>query len=324
MTDNVLEVKRLRTYFDTKNGMVKAVDDVSFGVKANKTIALVGESGCGKSVTAMSLMRLVSPPGMIVGGEVLLRGDNILSLAEKDVRKIRGSKISMIFQEPMTSLNPVFTIGNQISESITTHQRVSKKQAREMSIEMLKLVGIASPEDRIYEYPHQMSGGMRQRVMIAMALSCKPDVLIADEPTTALDVTVQSQILELISGLQSESGMSVILITHSLGIVAEVAEDMVVMYAGKVVECGKVSDVFSHPRHPYTLGLLRALPPVGGLKKRLYAIPGTVPELINLPAGCAFHQRCSFAMDECAKKMPELVALDNEQHFSRCLRAREI
>jgi len=324
MSDSVLEIKNLKTYFETSEGVVKAVDDVSFKVKRGKTLGLVGESGCGKSITAMSILRLV-PSERIVSGKVVFNGEDILSLPEKKMRNIRGNKISMIFQEPMTSLNPVFTIGNQISEAVMVHQKISKKEALEKSIEMLKLVGIGSPEKRVYEYPHQMSGGMRQRVMIAMAISCNPDVLIADEPTTALDVTIQAQILDLVSRLQSEIHMAMILITHSLGIVAENAEDMLVMYAGKVMEHGKVKEIFAHPSHPYTKGLLESLPQIdkAGNRKRLSAIPGSVPDLKNLPKGCSFYPRCSFRVDACMEKTPELENLGME-HFSRCIRAKEI
>jgi len=325
LKDYVLEIKNLKTYFSTSDGTVKAVDDVSLRVKRGKTLGLVGESGCGKSVTAMSILRLIpSPPGRIAGGEVLFDGKDILDFSERDMRDIRGNKISMIFQEPMTSLNPVFTVGNQIAEAITVHNKVSKKEARERSVDMLRLVGIPSPEERIDAYPHQMSGGMRQRVMIAMALSCNPDVLIADEPTTALDVTIQAQILDLISRLQSEIHMAAILITHSLGIVAETAEDMAVMYAGKVVECGTVKNIFSKQLHPYTRGLLNSLPRLDkGGQKRLFTIPGMVPDLKNLPKSCAFYPRCQFRVDACAEQLPELVEVGKE-HFSRCIRAREI
>jgi len=325
LKDYVLEIKNLKTFFNTSDGVVKAVDDVSLRVKKGKTLGLVGESGCGKSVTAMSILRLIpSPPGRIVGGEVVFDGQNILDLSERDMRAIRGNKISMIFQEPMTSLNPVFTVGNQIAEAITVHNKVGKKEARARSVEMLRLVGIPSPEERIDAYPHQMSGGMRQRVMIAMALSCNPDVLIADEPTTALDVTIQAQILDLISRLQSEIHMATILITHSLGIVAETAEDMAVMYAGKVVESGTVKNIFSKQLHPYTRGLLNSLPRLDkGGQKRLSTIPGMVPDLKNLPKGCAFYPRCQFRVDACTEQLPALVEVDKE-HFSRCIRAREI
>jgi len=325
LKDYVLEIKNLKTYFNTSDGVVKAVDDVSLRVKRGKTLGLVGESGCGKSVTAMSILRLIpSPPGRIAGGEVIFDGDNILNFSERDMRGIRGNRISMIFQEPMTSLNPVFTVGNQIAEAITVHNKVSKKEAVARSVEMLRLVGIPSSEERIKAYPHQMSGGMRQRVMIAMALSCSPDVLIADEPTTALDVTIQAQILDLISQLQSEMRMATILITHSLGIVAETAEDMAVMYAGKVVESGSVKDIFSKQLHPYTRGLLNSLPRLDKSgQKRLATIPGTVPDLKNLPKGCAFYPRCEFRVDACTERLPELAPVGKE-HFSRCIRAREI
>lgn len=316
--EKILEVKNLETSFTTDGGVIKAVDQVSFDVFKGKTLGIVGESGCGKSVTSLSIMRLIpNPPGRITGGEILYKGKNLLSLPIHEMRKIRGNEISMIFQEPMTSLNPVFTIGNQICEAIELHQDLSKKEIRNKAIEMLKLVGIPSPEKRIDEYPHQLSGGMRQRVMIGMALSCNPQVLIADEPTTALDVTIQAQILDLLRDLQDRVGMGIILITHDLGVVAEVAQDVVVMYAGRVVEQGTVRDIFKNPKHPYTRGLLSSIPSIG--KKRLEAIPGIVPSLLELPQGCRFQERCSFVTEACKGVEPSLREV-NPGHSIRCVR----
>ncbi|MGZ6465067.1 MAG: ABC transporter ATP-binding protein, partial [Bdellovibrionota bacterium] len=295
----VLEVKNLRTAFRTDNGQLIAVVDVSFSVMPGQTIGIVGESGCGKSVTSLSIMGLIpNPPGKIIGGEINYKGKNLVTLSGAEMRKIRGNEISMIFQEPMTSLNPVFTIGNQIMETIILHQKLSKKDARLKAIDMLRLVGIPAPESRIDDYPHQLSGGMRQRVMIAMALSCNPTVLIADEPTTALDVTIQAQILELIKGLREKMKMAVVLITHDLGVVAETCDYVVVMYAGKVVEQGTAEDIFYRPSHPYTRGLLNSIPESaeGAARKkggRLETIPGLVPNLLHLPKGCRFQDRCS-------------------------------
>ncbi|MBN19668.1 MAG: peptide ABC transporter ATP-binding protein [Bdellovibrionaceae bacterium] len=320
----VLSVKNLKTQFQTEHGVVTAVDRVSFDVFSGKTLGIVGESGCGKSVTSLSIMKLVSDPGKIVEGEILLRDRNLIPLSEKDMRKIRGNEISMIFQEPMTSLNPVFTIGNQIIEAIQVHQSISKKDARKKAIELLTLVGIPSPEKRIDDYPHQLSGGMRQRVMIAMALSCDPSVLIADEPTTALDVTIQAQILELIKKIQSEREMSVVLITHDLGVVAEVCDHVVVMYAGKIVEQADVQTLFSNPKHPYTRGLLKSLPGYrGNVKARLETIPGMVPSLHELPKGCRFQTRCSSKRDICEKEEPplkEIGGIESFAHSVRCIK----
>jgi ABC-type dipeptide/oligopeptide/nickel transport system ATPase component len=275
----LIQVNNLRTSFFTPEGEVRAIDDISFGIATGQTLGLVGESGCGKSVTSLSIMRLIqSPPGRIVGGEILYRGRDLLALNNEEMRKIRGNEISMIFQEPMTSLNPVFTVGNQIGEAIRLHQGLGKKQTREKTVEMLRLVKIADPESRVDAYPHQLSGGMRQRVMIAMALSCNPSLLIADEPTTALDVTIQAQILELMKELQQEIGMALLLITHDLGVVAEQADEVAIMYAGKIVERARAEAIFTRPFHPYTVGLLNSLPSTGDKKKkRLDAIPGVVP-----------------------------------------------
>ena len=305
----LIHVKDLRTSFFTPEGEVRAIDGVSFAIDEGKTLGLVGESGCGKSVTSLSIMRLIaSPPGKIVGGEILYRGRDLLKLNNEEMRKIRGNEISMIFQEPMTSLNPVFTVGNQIGEAIRLHQGLGKKATRAKTIEMLRLVKIADPESRVDAYPHQLSGGMRQRIMIAMALSCNPSLLIADEPTTALDVTIQAQILELMKELQQKIGMALLLITHDLGVVAEQADDVAIMYAGKLVESAPAPAVFARPLHPYTVGLLNSLPGTGGAKKkRLAAIPGMVPSPLNLPSGCRFRDRCPKAAGICAESEPGLV-----------------
>ncbi len=311
-TKPVLEVKNLRTAFRTEGGELIAVDDVSFSVMPGQTVGIVGESGCGKSVTSLSIMGLIpNPPGRVIGGEILFKGRNLVPLSQRELRSIRGNELSMIFQEPMTSLNPVFTIGNQIMESIILHQKLSKKDARLRAIEMLRLVGIPAPDKRIDDYPHQLSGGMRQRVMIAMALSCNPSVLIADEPTTALDVTIQAQILELIKSLRQKLNMAVVLITHDLGVVAETCDYVVVMYAGKVVEEGTAEDIFYRPSHPYTKGLLNSIPSHNGKSKgtRLETIPGLVPNLLKLPKGCRFQDRCTRKQDRCATAEPSLESV---------------
>jgi oligopeptide/dipeptide ABC transporter ATP-binding protein len=297
---NVLEVRNLKTHFFTDEGIVKAVDDVSFQVAKGKTLGLVGESGCGKSVTAMSIARLISPPGRIVGGEVLLNGRDILALSDREIRQVRGSQISMIFQEPMTALNPVLTVGFQIAEAVLAHEKLSKREAWSRAVDAMKAVSIPDPEKRAKDFPHQLSGGMRQRIMIAMALVCNPALVIADEPTTALDVTIQAQILELLDSLREKYQLSLILISHDLGVIAEVAETVAVMYAGKIVEIGPAMDVFHNPRHPYTEGLLRSVPRLGSEKKdRLYAIEGMVPNLHRLPQGCSFAPRCYKKTVEC-------------------------
>jgi len=311
----LLSIRDLVTSFPTDVGVVRAVDGVSFDVSKGSTVAVVGESGSGKTVTALSIMRLVPPPGKIEAGEVLLNGQNLLMIPERAMRSIRGRTISMIFQEPMTSLNPVYTVGSQIAEVIKLHQKAPRGQARDKTIEMLKLVGIASPETRIDSYPHQLSGGMRQRVMIAMALACEPELLIADEPTTALDVTIQAQILDLLRRLQEKLAMSVMLITHDLGVVAEFAQDMVVMYAGRIVEQGPVRELFRAPRHPYTEGLLKTLPRLGQSRARgsadrparLPTIEGTLPDPLHPPTGCRFEPRCSYAEEACRKEEPALL-----------------
>ncbi|HKQ71725.1 MAG TPA: ABC transporter ATP-binding protein [Polyangiaceae bacterium] len=329
----LLSVKNLVTSFRTDTGVVRAVDDVSFEVPKGGTVGIVGESGCGKSVTSLSIMRLVPSPGRVDSGEVRFNGQDLLQLEERDMLAVRGRKISMIFQEPMTSLNPVYTVGAQITEVVRLHQRVSRRAARGRAVEMLKLVGIASPEERVDSYPHQLSGGMRQRVMIAMALSCEPELLIADEPTTALDVTIQAQILDLLRTLQQKLEMSVILITHDLGVVAEFAQRMVVMYAGRVVEQGSVLDLFARPRHPYTEGLLKSIPRLGqsrarpgsGRPARLPTIPGVLPDLRRLPPGCRFENRCSYAEERCRQAEPELAVLPGAgERRARCFLADRV
>jgi oligopeptide/dipeptide ABC transporter ATP-binding protein len=296
----ILEVNDLRTYFFIDEGVARAVDGVSLHMLAEETLGIVGESGCGKSVTSLSVMRLIpQPPGKIVSGDIHFEGKDILALPERRMREIRGNEISMIFQEPMTSLNPVFNVGDQIEETIMLHQDLGAREAREKTIEMLELVGIPSPETRVNEYPHQLSGGMRQRVMIAIALSCNPAILIADEPTTALDVTIQAQILELLEKLQKEFGMAVMLITHDLAVIAEVADRVMVMYAGKIVESADTMDVFENPLHPYTQGLLASIPILMEKKDRLSVIPGTVPNATEFPDGCRFHPRCPHVMTKC-------------------------
>ncbi|MBU6375857.1 MAG: ABC transporter ATP-binding protein [Bdellovibrionales bacterium] len=324
--DLLLDVRNLRTSFFVEGGEVRAVDDISFSVRRGKTIGIVGESGCGKSVTSLSIMRLIaSPPGRIVGGQILYKGQDLVTLSEEEMRRIRGNEISMIFQEPMTSLNPVYTVGNQIIEAVMLHQKLNARDARNKAIEMLQLVGIPAPSKRVDDYPHQLSGGMRQRVMIAMALSCNPSVLIADEPTTALDVTIQAQILDLLRELQQKVGLGLILITHDLGVVAEMADEVAVMYAGRIVEQAPVLEIFKNPKMPYTRALLNSIPtlskdPTGKIKKtRLEAIPGIVPNLLELPQGCRFQERCSFVIDRCKSVEPELRTVA-PQHQIRCVR----
>ncbi len=319
----LLDVRDLRTYFRTDEGLVKAVDGVSFRVDPGRTLGVVGESGCGKSVAALSILRLIqSPPGEIAGGEIIFKGRDLLGLTEKQMRRVRGNEISMVFQEPTTSLNPVFTCGDQIVEAIVLHQKLSKKAAKERAVHMLKLVGISSPEQRVDEYPHQLSGGMRQRVMIAMALSCNPSLLIADEPTTALDVTIQAQILELLSELRNELSMSVIVITHDLGVIAEIAHSVVVMYAGRVAEYAEVGPLFESPQHPYTVGLLRSMPRLSETRERLKVIPGAVPNPLDFPAACRFHPRCPLAVDQCRAEEPPLGEV-KPGHLTRCWRPGE-
>ena len=320
----LLRLEDLRTHFFTDDGVVRAVDGVSFEVREGETLAVVGESGSGKSVTSLSILRLVAePPGKIVGGRILFRGQNLLELSPAAMRAIRGKEISMIFQEPMTSLNPVFTCGEQIIETLVLHEKMKRSAARARAIEMLRLVGIPSPEQRVDEYPHQMSGGMRQRVMIAMALACKPSMLIADEPTTALDVTIQAQILELLRHLQDVMKMAVLLITHDLGVVAETADRVAVMYAGQVVEYCDVNAAFRRTLHPYTAGLLHALPRLGEKREALRVIPGNVPDPARFPSGCRFHPRCPVAQGRCRESEPPVLTFDGE-HQARCWRADEI
>jgi oligopeptide/dipeptide ABC transporter ATP-binding protein len=320
----LLQVENLHTHFRTHDGWVRAVNGVSFQLEEGETLGLVGESGCGKSVTSLSIMRLIQPPnGVISGGPIRFRGEDLLTKTPTEMRRIRGNAISMIFQEPMTALNPVYTCGFQIMESIQVHQQRSRSEARQQAIEMLRLTGIPSPEQRVDEYPHQLSGGMRQRVMIAMALSCHPSLLIADEPTTALDVTVQAQILALIGQLRRELGMAVLLITHDLGVVAEVADRVAVMYAGRIVEHALVEEIFDRPLHPYTQGLLNAIPRLGRDLERLAVIPGVVPNPAYLPAGCAFHPRCPLADERCRTEVPPLVSHAPE-HEAACFHAGEV
>lgn len=315
----LLEVRDLRTYFHTQDGIVKAVDGVSFYVNRGETLGIVGESGCGKSVTSLSIMRLIpSPPGKIVGGQILFDGEDLLQASEEEMRRIRGNRIAMIFQDPMTSLNPVLTVGRQITESLELHLKLSKKEARDRAIELLDMVGIPSASKRLDNYPHQFSGGMRQRVMIAMALSCNPELLIADEPTTALDVTIQAQILELINRLREELETAVILITHDLGVVAGMTDRVTVMYAGKVVEEGPTSEIFANPRMPYTIGLLRSIPRLDEERgRRLTPIRGLPPNLIDLPPICPFSPRCDYAREECLASVPELRSVGTD-HRAAC------
>lgn len=317
MVTDLLEVRDLRTSFSTDDGEVKAVDGVSFTLQEGKTLGIVGESGSGKSITALSILRLLANNGKIIGGEVRFKGEDLLSFSDKQMRDVRGNAISMIFQEPMTSLNPVFTVGQQVSESLMKHQDLSKKEAHIKSIELLKLVGIPSPDKRVKQYPYELSGGMRQRVMIAMALACNPEILIADEPTTALDVTIQAQILMLIRELQKRLGMSVIMITHDLGVVAETCEYVAVMYAGQVVEYSDVVALFQKPKHPYTIGLMNSLPRHDVELEKLESIQGNVPNPKEMPTGCRFAPRCPAATDLCRNVMPDLLK-DDEGNDVRC------
>jgi oligopeptide/dipeptide ABC transporter ATP-binding protein len=303
----LLDVRDLRTYFHVMDGVVRAVDGISFSIMAGETLGIVGESGCGKSVTSLSIMRLLDmPPAEIPSGEILFEGRDLLTLPDEEMRKVRGNDIAMIFQEPMTSLNPVFTVGDQIAEAVILHQDLSKKAAWEKAVESLKAVGINNPERRVKQYPHELSGGMRQRVMIAMALSCDPKLLIADEPTTALDVTIQAQILELIRTVQDRTGAALMLITHDLGVVAETVKDVVVMYAGRIVEEGSVEEVLLAPKHPYTEGLLGSIPSKGKRGERLNVIRGTVPNPFNMPPGCNFAPRCPYAFEPCTQNDPRI------------------
>jgi len=320
---NVLEIKNLRLSFGKDEDRVEVLSGVSLSVPEGKIVGVVGESGCGKTVTALSIMRLIpEPPGKIEGGEIIFDGADLLKLSERDIRAIRGNRISMIFQEPLSSLNPVFSVGEQVGVAIRTHLRVSKKEEKERTVELLKLVGIPSPETRMNSYPHELSGGMCQRVMIAMALACNPELLIADEPTTALDVTIQAGILELINELREKLGMSVFLITHDLGIVAEVADEVYVMYAGKVVEHASTQNLFENPRHPYTVGLMNSIPGLNEKRERLSAIPGIIPSPKDFPVGCRFQDRCPLAIDRCRISEPTLEGING--HQSACFRSSEV
>jgi peptide/nickel transport system ATP-binding protein len=315
--NELLRVEDLKTHFFTDDGVVRAVDGVSFRVNRGETLGIVGESGCGKSVTSLSIMRLIAFPGRIVTGKIMLRGLDVAQLDEASMRHVRGNRIAMIFQQPTSCLNPVFRVGDQISESLILHRGYTKQQARKRSIELLTMVGIPSAKTRVDTYPHEMSGGMCQRVMIAMALSCEPELLIADEPTTALDVTIQAQILELMKDLKNRFQTGIILITHDLGVIAEMADDVSVMYAGKVVEEAPVGELFESPKHPYTQGLLASIPVLGEVREKLAVIPGTVPSLRNLPPGCRFAGRCPYVMDICRVEEPGLLRL-SESRTARC------
>jgi len=318
---NLLEVRGLKTYFFTEDGVVKAVDGLDFSVKSGEVLGLVGESGCGKSVTSLSIMRLISPPGKIVEGEILLNGTSLLEISEKEMSKIRGNRISMIFQQPMTSLNPVFKVGEQIAEVLQIHREIKKGQDWERAVELLRIVGIPDPENKAHAYPHEMSGGQAQRVMIAMALAMNPELLIADEPTTALDVTIQAQILDLIRALRTRLDTAVVLITHDLGVIAEMADYVAVMYAGRIVEQADVRTLFAEPQHPYTQGLIDSIPILGQVKERLAVIPGSVPNLINLPSGCRFASRCQarmkYSLEICTQIEPGLET-SQSGHSVRC------
>ncbi|MSQ12087.1 MAG: ABC transporter ATP-binding protein [Dehalococcoidia bacterium] len=321
----LLEVKDLATYFFTPEGIVKAVDGITYDVMEGETLAIVGESGCGKSVGALSIIRLIaSPPGKTVRGEVLMNGEDLLKMDDSQMRKIRGNRIGMVFQEPMTSLNPVLTIGVQMSETLELHQKLGKQAAMKRAAELLQMVGIPDAERRLNDYPHQFSGGMRQRVMIAMAMSCNPKLLIADEPTTALDVTIQAQVLEVMKRIATEIGAAIIVITHNLGVVARYADRVNVMYAGRIVERGSAKDIYRNPYHPYTLGLLRSVPRLDLPKKeKLEVIEGFPPDLINLPQGCPFRPRCRFAVERCAAEMPELMTV-GPNHTAACFQAKDV
>ena len=318
---DLLDIQGLTTHFFTRAGVIKAIDNLSLRLQKGRVLGLVGESGCGKTVTALSILNLVPYPGKIVSGKILFEGQDLLALSPQEIRTIRGAKISMIFQEPMTALNPVFTVGNQIAEVLTAHQDISTQQARDAAVELLRSVGIPSPEKRSEEYPHQLSGGMRQRVMIAMAIACKPSLILADEPTTALDVTIQAHILELLGKIQAEMGMAMVLVTHDLGLIAERAHEVAVMYAGRIVEQTDTRELFANPQHPYTRGLMASIPrPTESGKKRLRTIPGTVPRLYDLPKGCTFSPRCEIKTAQCVVE-PDLVEI-KPGHLVRCWEAR--
>lgn len=319
MSEPVIKVKGLQTSFFIDDGEIPAVDSIDFYINEGEILGIVGESGCGKSVTSLSIMGLVpNPPGKITGGEILFNGENLVNASERRMRQIRGNDIAMIFQEPMTSLNPLFTISSQLTEAIRIHNKCSKKQAKDRAVEILKLVGLPRAEELINDYPHQLSGGMRQRVMIAMAMACDPKVLIADEPTTALDVTIQAQILKLMKKLNQDLNTAIMLITHDLGVVAEVCERVVVMYAGKIVEEGEVRTIFKDPKHPYTAGLIKSVPDMREKKERLYSIPGNVPKPGSVKKGCRFAERCEHAFERCWTETPELYRTDVEGHRVRC------
>jgi oligopeptide transport system ATP-binding protein len=326
MKEYILEIKDLKTRFYTDEGIVKAVNGVSYGMEEGEILGVVGESGCGKSVHALSILRLIQdPPGKIENGELLFFGRDLLDLSDNEMRDIRGAQIAMVFQDPMTSLNPVFTVGNQIMEALKIHLGMDDKQARERAAELLSMVGIPDAKQRVNDYPHQFSGGMRQRAMIAMALSCNPILLIADEPTTALDVTIQAQIVDLVRRLQENLGMAVMWITHDLGIIAEIAHKVNVMYAGYIVERGGVRDIFKHTRHPYTIGLLGSLPRLDEAPgTKLVSIPGLPPDLLALPPGCPFAARCIYAIDQCKEEMPQLERVDGSDHIVACWRWEDI
>jgi peptide/nickel transport system ATP-binding protein/oligopeptide transport system ATP-binding protein len=318
---DLLDIQGLTTHFFTRAGVIKAIDNLSLRLQKGRVLGLVGESGCGKTVTALSILNLVPYPGKIISGKILFEGQDLLALSAQEMRTIRGARISMIFQEPMTALNPVFTVGNQIAEVLTAHQDVSKHQAMDAAVALLRSVGIPSPEKRVEEYPHQLSGGMRQRVMIAMAIACKPSLILADEPTTALDVTIQAHILELLGAIQAEMGMAMILVTHDLGLIAERAHEVAVMYAGRIVEQTDTRELFANPQHPYTRGLMASIPrPVEAGKTRLKTIPGTVPRLYDLPKGCTFSPRCEIKTAQCVVE-PELIEI-KPGHLVRCWEAR--
>lgn len=317
MGEKILSIHDLKTYFFTYDGVVKAVDGICLDIGTEEILGLVGETGCGKTLTALSILRLVPSPGKIVGGEIVFQGENLLGKNEEEMRKIRGSEISMIFQDPMASLNPTYTIENQVAEAIELHQKVSLKEASETTVEMLRLVGLPVPSQTMKKYPHELSGGMRQRAMIAMALSCKPSLLLADEPTTLLDVTIQAQILKLIKDLQEEMGTSVLWITHNLGVVAEICDEVAVMYSGTIVEHGDIHTIFESPKHPYTLGLMECVPRIDEFKDKFETIPGAVPNPLHTFSGCKFCPRCQYATKKCAEQKPTLMEIE-AGHFVSC------
>ncbi len=318
---SLLEIQQLKTYFNTGDGLLKAIDGIDISIDAGETLALVGESGCGKSMTALSILRLVPDPGRIVEGKIIFSDEDLLLLPEEEIRRIRGNRIAMIFQEPMTSLNPVFRVGEQICEVLRLHRGMDRSEATQAARELLEQVGIPEPGQRLSDYPHQLSGGLRQRVMIAMALACDPQLLIADEPTTALDVTIQAQIMDLLAELQGSRGMATLLISHDLGVVAESADRVAIMYAGLIVETATATELFANPLHPYTQGLLSCIPRLGEQRERLEPIPGQVPDVRNLPAGCSFRDRCPVAFEPCEQKCPPLLEVE-PGHWARCWRCQ--